>query len=952
MNSRFKFPRRVRIHGGECGAVARALHHKAKKQSLPAASENVSIATNERKSMSTKTLIKRISLVVVSALGLGLMTWVAPANATLRKPTAISFSGTTGLRAGETKTVTVTFALPSGTVTGDTIAVFARVTSAPSTSFSIGRPATPGVNAINSTSAVTAGSLYWAKTGTGNGNGGTLSDISYNSAGATSTDNWTAAAEYTINTTNGDSLTSLPLSLKFGPDAAGSYTILVGVGQADALSYDTRSELAAASTANLVANLSTNSVTLSTGGVADAITLAAVTSGAPEDGTKGALWKATVTSAGAATSIAAGETIVLSSTSSTVSFGDHTGTALTNNTLTSSNFSAGVAYFTVQNTAEETATITATGAGLLSSSVTATGTLAFTGVDDGSTWLTTTTSTVTTNTGLALQSGFTVSASAGTYDARPGAASYTFYVNGTAANVETVRVTDTTGKLTGKAGAVFEKVVTVGTTGVVAFTLTPASSIAAGDDFTVALPASTNTTATKVETATVEGVASSATTMAVTNATRRVAAAATTSFTATLKDQYGAAMANEVVTVSVSGRNPTSSSASYTTNSSGQVTHSLTDAGTASVNDTVTFTKGSATASGTIIYGTSTAGTVALEGPNTDDTLITLSDKTDISAGASGAQAGVATVTATVTDASGNVMNGMEVVFTVSGTNCAILSTKATVYTNSAGEAATSVYKWTNGSCVVTATSGGKSGTDTVHFAQKTAEEARILAGSVSGNVITATVTDRFGNPVPSVYVWATRTGGGFFANGASSTSASTGEDGTVQFVYSQDSATAGTVKLMLGSASAADPEYGQSDASVNLVSSTTATDIFTATTTGTATTAETGVGASLAAAGVNSVTVTVAAGKSEAATAAEAASDAAAEAIDAANAATDAANLAAEAADAATVAAEEARDAADAATAAVEELATQVATLMAALKAQITTLANTVAKIAKKVKA
>jgi hypothetical protein len=84
----------------------------------------------------------------------------------------------------------------------------------------------------------------------------------------------------------------------------------------------------------------------------------------------------------------------------------------------------------------------------------------------------------------------------------------------------------------------------------------------------------------------------------------------------------------------------------------------------------------------------------------------------------------------------------------------------------------------------------------------------------------------------------------------------------------------------------------------------------------------------------------------------ADAATDAAAEAIDAANAATDAANLAAEAADAATVAAEEARDAADAATAAVEELATQVATLMAALQAQIKTLANTVAKIAKKVKA
>ena len=100
------------------------------------------------------------------------------------------------------------------------------------------------------------------------------------------------------------------------------------------------------------------------------------------------------------------------------------------------------------------------------------------------------------------------------------------------------------------------------------------------------------------------------------------------------------------------------------------------------------------------------------------------------------------------------------------------------------------------------------------------------------------------------------------------------------------------------------------------------------------------------------SVSLTATVGDDAATTAANAASDAAAEAIDAANAATDAANLAAEAADAATVAAEEARDAADAATAAVEALATEVATLMAALKAQITTLANTVAKIAKKVKA
>ena len=49
MNSPIKFLRRVRIHGGECGAVARALHHEAKTSSLPAVIENVSIATLERK---------------------------------------------------------------------------------------------------------------------------------------------------------------------------------------------------------------------------------------------------------------------------------------------------------------------------------------------------------------------------------------------------------------------------------------------------------------------------------------------------------------------------------------------------------------------------------------------------------------------------------------------------------------------------------------------------------------------------------------------------------------------------------------------------------------------------------------------------------------------------------------------------------------------------------------
>ena len=47
-NSQIKFPHRVRIHVEECGAVARALHHKAKFAS-PAVLEIVLSTTTERK---------------------------------------------------------------------------------------------------------------------------------------------------------------------------------------------------------------------------------------------------------------------------------------------------------------------------------------------------------------------------------------------------------------------------------------------------------------------------------------------------------------------------------------------------------------------------------------------------------------------------------------------------------------------------------------------------------------------------------------------------------------------------------------------------------------------------------------------------------------------------------------------------------------------------------------
>ena len=105
MRSPFKFPRRVRIHGGDCDAVARALHHEAQKGALDQ-NEQTLISDEkaflsqadqgkvpgstrfERKQMSTQTsTIKRIALVAVAALGFGMLSGVA-ANAAIALSTA------------------------------------------------------------------------------------------------------------------------------------------------------------------------------------------------------------------------------------------------------------------------------------------------------------------------------------------------------------------------------------------------------------------------------------------------------------------------------------------------------------------------------------------------------------------------------------------------------------------------------------------------------------------------------------------------------------------------------------------------------------------------------------------------------------------------------------------------------------------------------------------------
>jgi protocatechuate 3,4-dioxygenase beta subunit len=718
-------------------------------------------------------------------------------------------------------------------------------------------------------------------------------------------------------------------NLHFTPDGSGTYSIAVAAGSLLA-AYDDNSDLMALTNAEIYANLVNTTFTVATSGSPTTVALAAVTTGAPKSSANGAIWKVTLSDATGAATLGSSEQITLSSSSTTVTFAEFDGTAFAsaNNTiLTAGDFSGGVAYIQVKDTVAETVTITATGSGILSTAVTATATYtagaAITAAPVASIGK--------SALNLALVAG-TTAAPAQPYSALTTSASQTIRITDAVADVIGYDVTDTNGKVTGKIGAKYSKSATSSVALGYVDVAIPAT-LKAGEAIIVALVGSTGT----ITTTTITGAASTSASVTVADANRRVALLSATTFVATVKDGFGAVRSGVSVTATVTGRNAATAS-TLVTGSDGKVSFTVTDAGTTGTSDTVTFTA-TVSATGTITYGSTDATTVTLEGPNFEDTQITLSDMTGINAAKAGAAGTTATVTAEVLDANGVGMAGVPVTFTVAGTTAAILSTKVTVYTGAAGTAASSVYAWKSGAYVVTATAGGKSATDTVHFAQTEPTYARTIAATVSGATVTATVLDRYGNAVPNVTVWATKTGTGYFGSGSSTASGTTNAAGTVDF-YLNGSA---SVKVALGSTSAADTEYGQSSSAVGYVCQDAGctTALTTAATVGTSTTAETGVGASLAPAGVNSATVSVEAGV----TAAETAADAAAEATDAANAATDAANAAAEAADAATAAAQDAADA-------VAALSAQVATLISGLKSQLTALTNLVIKIQKKVKA
>jgi hypothetical protein len=450
--------------------------------------------------MSTKTTFKRIALVAVAALGLGVVSSVAPATAQERTPSIISVTSDGALRAGVAGSITATFTLPAGYAIGDSIIVGARVTSAPATSFATSKSAVPGTPAISATSP-SATQFQWAKVGSGSGSYGTLANEARSTGqdglgtAAAGAQNWSAVADYVSIT--GDSTATQSLSLLFTPDAAGSYTVLFYVGSV-ANAYNTASELLALSNAAIAQNLITSSATFTTGSTPTTATITAVQGTTITGSTGGAMYKLALTdAAGAPASLGTGEAITLASTTSTVSFLGTSAGVANNSTaistaLVGGNFSAGVTYFNVRNSATGTATFTATGSGLLSSSVTATGAITTVAGSAGAPTI----AKLSTNTALSTTGETAATTTQINYAKSTTATSSSLVVTGTAANVEALTITDTSGKITGNAGAVYVVPVTIGTLGTTSVSI--AGTHLAGEAFTAALVSTTTAVKTKI----------------------------------------------------------------------------------------------------------------------------------------------------------------------------------------------------------------------------------------------------------------------------------------------------------------------------------------------------------------------------------------------------------------------------------------------------------------------
>jgi len=422
----------------------------------------------------------------------------------------------------------------------------------------------------------------------------------------------------------------------------------------------------------------------------------------------------------------------------------------------------------------------------------------------------------------------------------------------------------------------------------------------------------------------------------------------TNKITAVLKDVFGRVLADKAVTAVVGSRNPGTFSGK--TDASGIFTVEITDASTSTVllTDTVTLSytyldedAAAASATGgsaTITYSATglVASTITVTPAATTDVTV---DQVELVAGAPVGSTLVYTVTARASTGANTAVAGL-VTLTggaddkfLNGVNTCVLST-------STGQCTVTVYRQKTGYANITATGGGASGTATpVKWINATsaARNIAISAGpastvSAGTSTISATVTDRWGNPVSGVGVTFAELGAGRI----SATTGTTNAAGIAAVDFTSNAGETGTntVSATLTSPTAYSANaagYVGSDAIAGVTAGNATISTTVTITKDTSTSTADALLALATALGTRDQ--------------ASATVDAAAEATDAANAATDAANAAAEAADAATAAAQDASDA-------VAALSAQVSEAIAGLKKQLVSLTNLVIKIQKKVKA
>jgi len=865
--------------------------------------------------MSTKTTFKRIALVAVAALTGGLLSVVATpaANAVPADKNVI-----TSLSAGS---VTSTFQIAR---VGQTFTQAVQVSSGSSASFTVGSniaqinamwTQVPAGDLYNSVSTSSGYSIAPTVTGVFNGT------LMAGSSAATTITNTPASdatpakivftAGSTTNTITGSLTKQHIATVSFTPRAAGTYKVLLWSdhqgGTDGTLDGDERTL-----TMSIVAGGAPTAVKITS--IASSVAGLAVGSSTYSNN-EGAAYLVTLTdTAGNKTIPGVGEVIAVTASNGTVS----------DASLTTADFNAaGQAFIQVYGGAKGLNTLTVTPGGALSS---------ITAVTDSSVTFGTAPSVggsklyVANTTGVALGAGSaltTITGSGNTATFAVGTAlSMRAYATG--GEYTAVQITDTSGGLTARAGTTWSVPVTSGSsTGYGSFSVAT-TGISAGSSVVVALSSATTATSHSVTFTAAAAAINAASTL--TPAASSLVAGGGVTLTLTAVDQFGSPVVGAAVSWSRAGRNVTTVSSANVTDANGIATYTYTDASTSttSLTDTISavasFNGASNTETATVTFGT--ANTVGSLTVTASPTLTSGSATSAIDTSYLGADNTTATVSVTVKNADGSLLAGVPVTWTTSNAKSGILSALginyATTFSNASGVATSYVYGWTApGATTVTATAGGKTATTIVNFVNA-ASDARTISASADGGLVSAKVTDRYGNVVKSATVTWAVTGGAYFGNGTTGTTGTTDATGVAQIVVNGS----GTVTASLDTAT-----YAQA---ADVAGKVGGTAIDT-----------TMVGASFNAAGVSTSSVTVTGVDSGA----NAAADAAAEATDAANAATDAANAAAEAADAATAAAQDAADA-------VAALSAQVATLISGLKAQLTALTNLVIKIQKKVKA